>query len=231
MLLKPQVLLLILPGLLIGRRLRLLFGFTLASLALGIVSLGLSGVDGLLDLLRLFQLYGGGAPPTFPEAGMNWRGLAINLTPLLGAPIAWAVAIPGLVLTLAAGLAVWLAPRRGNPDDQFVVAMLGSFAATSAVTWHSHVYSGLPVLAPLLYLTSRGRLPEWLFNAWLVLPAAAFFVSAFGVAPKAGHTAAGLAMLAVNVALVAWATRTLWRPDGAPTTTPLDAAKPGLAAL
>lgn len=87
------------------------------------------------------------------------------------------------------------------------MALLGSFAASSATTWHSHVYSGLPALAPLLYLSARGRLPVWLFNAWLVLPAAAFFIAAFGIMPKAGHPAAGLAMLLGNVLWVAWATR------------------------
>jgi hypothetical protein len=215
LLLKPQVLLLVVPGLLVGRRGRVLLGFALGGLALGAVSLGLAGLDGMRDLGRLLQYYAAGLGPTFPEAGMNWRGLAIHLTPLLGEPAAWALALPGLALTALAGLAVWAAPRRGPDDEQFVVALLGSFAASSATTWHSHVYSGLPLLAPLLYLRARGRLPDGLFNAWLFLPAVAFFGAAFGIAPTAGHPAAGLAMLLVNVLLVAWATRTAWLPGGA----------------
>jgi hypothetical protein len=225
MLFKPQVLLLVLPGLLIGRRPKVLAGFVLASVVLGIISLGLTGFEGMFELLRLLQYYGGGMPPSFPEVGMNWRGLAINLAPVVGEAAAWAVAIPGLVLTVGAGLAVWLAPRRGSDDDQFVVALLGSFAASSAVTWHSHIYSGLPVLAPLIYLRARGRLPEWLFNAWLALPAAAFFIGTYVPQPALGHRSAGVTMLFVNVALVAWATRELWWPGRA--TTPRDAGPHG----
>ncbi|HZR98107.1 MAG TPA: glycosyltransferase family 87 protein [Chloroflexota bacterium] len=215
LLLKPQALLLVLPGLVLGRRLKLLLGFALACLALGGVSLALAGVGGMVDLGRLLRYYSAGLGPTFPEAGMNWRGLAINLAPLVGEPAAWALALPGLVVTVVAGLAVWLAPRHGRADDQLVVALLGSFAASSAATWHSHVYSGLPLLAPLLYLSAGGRLPEWLFNAWLAGPAAAFFIAAFTIRPTAGHPAAGLTMLLVNVLLVAWATRTAWRPAAA----------------
>jgi hypothetical protein len=225
MLWKPQVLLLVLPGLVLGRRMRLLAGFGLASLVIGLLSLGLTGVDGMLRLVELLQLYSAGMPPSFPEVGMNWRGLAINMAPVVGEAAAWAVAIPGIVLTVGAGLAVWLAPRRGSDDDQFVVALLGSFAASSAVTWHSHVYSGLPVLAPLIYLRARGRLPEWLFNAWLALPAAAFFIGTYVPQPSLGHRSAGVTMLFVNVALVAWATRELWWPGRA--TTPHDAGLRG----
>jgi hypothetical protein len=214
MMLKPQVLLLVVPGLVFGRYVKPLVGYAIACLVIGVLSLGLAGVEGMQDLQRLLQYYSAGAGPAFPEAGMNWRALAINLTPLVGETAAWGVAWPGLVLTVLAGIAVWLAPRRGNADDQFVLALLGSFAASSTVIWHSHVYSGLPVLAPLLYLRVRGRLPEWLFNAWLILPAAAFFIAAFGVTPKAGHPSAGLTMLFVNILLVGWAMRALWQRRG-----------------
>ncbi len=217
MLVKPQVLLLVLPGLAIGRRGRVLLGFGLTSALLAGISLAIAGSDGLLGLFRLLRYYSGGVAPTYPEAGMNWRGLAINLMPLIGGVAAWSVALPGLVATALAGLAVWAAPRRGDANDQLVVALLGSFAASSATTWHSHVYSGLPALAPLLYLRARGLLPNWLLNAWLVLPGAGFFLAAFGMAPKAGHPAAGLAMLSVNVLLVLWATRAAWRPEVAET--------------
>jgi hypothetical protein len=218
LLLKPQALLLVLPGLARGRYARTLFGFAAAGTAVVVISLALAGVDGLLGLGELIRLYSGGLPPTYPDAGMNWRALAIHLTPLTGDSIAWSVAILGGVLTAAAGLSVWFAPRNDSHDDRLVLGLLGSFAASSAITWHSHVYSALPLLAPLIYLTARGRLPAWLFQAWLILPGIAFFVATLGIhaafrlSPKAGHSAAGLAMLAVNLAVVAWATWTLWGP-------------------
>ena len=209
LLLKPTLLILLLPGLLIRRELRMLAGFGVASIVLMTASLGMAGMGGMENFVRLLVVLSGGAPSTYPEAMMNWRAFGVNAAPILGPAPAWAIAAVGMVLTAAAALLIWFAPpRRGVAD--YVVALLGCLAATGAVAWHSHVYTGLPVVGPLIYLLARGRLPMAIFHVWLVLPAVAFFVAGFGVTAKAAHPAAGLATLATNVLLVGWAVHALW---------------------
>jgi hypothetical protein len=209
LLLKPPVLILLLPGLLIRREFRLLAGFGVASVVILAGSVALAGVTGMVDFVRLLVVFSGGATAIFPEAMMNWRAFAVNLAPFLGDAVAWSIAVAGMSVTLALGVAVWCVPWKRGAED-FMVALLGCLAATGAVSWHSHVYSGLLLIVPLVYLLARGRLASAVFNAWLVLPAVAFFVAGFGVTAKAAHPAAGLTMLAINVALAAWALRTLW---------------------
>ena len=115
----------------------------------------------------------------------------------------------GLMMTLALGLASWLRPAPpGSPS--FALLVLGTWAATAGVAWHSHVYMAMPMFAPLLYLALQQRLPRGLLRAWILFPSVLFLVEAFRIGAGRAHIAAGLAMLAVNSLVLGWVTQRLW---------------------
>ncbi|HZT08073.1 MAG TPA: glycosyltransferase family 87 protein [Chloroflexota bacterium] len=169
MLLKPQTLMLIAPGLLVARRWRAALGATAGGAGIVGISLAFGGIDALLADARLIFLYSGHVPSTVPRDMMNWRSLAIHLSDALPAQLAWTLAMAGLVATLVAGLALWLNARDASPE-QFALVVLGSFAATSAVAWHAHTHMGLPMTIPLLYLAARGRISIATLAVWLIAP-------------------------------------------------------------
>jgi hypothetical protein len=212
LLIKPQALLLLLPGLLLGRRFKTLAGFTAAGAVLLALSLTLAGIPGVENLVRLVLLYPGELATTVPQLMMNWRSLAINVQPVLPGPVAWGLAIVGIVLTTGAALAPWLRPAELE-GDRLLLTVLGTYAATCAVAWHAHIHMALPLAAPLLLLAGRGRLPRLLLPVWAVGPALVFFLTMFFT--TRAPNLAGLATLGVNLYLVVWALIALRRPDPA----------------
>jgi hypothetical protein len=221
LLLKPQVLFLLLPGLLLRGRWRALAGCAAASLPILGLSLLLGGVQGMWDWAQLVLLYPGGVATNVPELMMNWRALAFNLEALLPTAAAWGIGWAGLGLTALAALSLWL--RRVEPSSpRFAVVLLGTYAATCAVAWHAHVHMALPLLAVFLALEASRQLPRPALNAWAILPALVFFVTilvvpriAPGLAGPGLLAVPGLTMLALNLFLLGWAVRTLWRREPA----------------
>jgi len=230
LLLKPQILLLLLPGLLIGRRFKVLAGLALTSaLVLGL-SLLLVGPDGLLRFGKLLLAASGAtvaADPTVsaamgtthPEVMINWRALATNLDSLLPTPLAWGLAIAGMALTALAGLSLWLRPA-AVPSPHFDIALLGTYAASAAITWHAHTNLAAPLIVLLLLLYARRALSRAVLQVWFFVPALLFAVAFLSV-PAVAHNLAGLSLFALNLYLVGWAVWQLWarRPAPAATTT------------
>jgi len=227
-LLKPHLLILLIPGLLVGRRFRLLASFAAASLALLLLSLLLAGPSGLLALARLLLGYTSGLPTNNPSVMINWRALAVNLGAFLPGPGVWWVAGLGMAVTAALGLAMGL--RLGRPASPlFGLALLGIYAATCAVTWHAHVNLGLPEV--VLLMGAWPYLPRPLSSAWLIVPTLIFPV-AFVTVPGLAHQLVGLSLLALNLVLVAWVAWALWRQrqhEVLPGRAPLPAAADGEA--
>lgn len=230
LLLKPQTLIFLIPGLLLSRRFRALGGFSSALLVILVLSVVLVGIPGMIHLGELYllsstgesaphkailnwtelarQLSAPGEPTTHAEVMMNWRAVAINLLAVFSAPVAWGLAFAGMGLTALAGLSLWLR-RTEITSPRFGLVLLGTYAATCAVTWHSHVHMILPLLPLALYLYSEGtlswpRLYAWLYGMPLLLPV---FVL---VAPALAYTSAGLLTLALNLYLTAWAVGRFW---------------------
>ena len=206
LLLKPQTLIVLIPGLLISRETRLLLGAAASAFLLLVVSLLLAGQEGLTDLIGLVLRFRQDLPMVFPESMMNWRALGIHLAAIIAPHLALGFVLAGMGLTflLAVRMWRWRVPRQ---SERIAVLTLTSIAAANAVSWHSHVHQALPALAPLLYLHGRGVLPSSLLNVWLMVPALLFLPSAFLLGPGIAHNLAGLAMLGANLLLVIWAAR------------------------
>ncbi|MBN1484734.1 MAG: DUF2029 domain-containing protein [Chloroflexia bacterium] len=215
LLLKPQLLLLLLPGLLFGRRFKLLAGLALAGLLVLLLSLVLAGQEGLLELGRLlfFSLDSSeGLATNNPQLMINWRSLAVNLAPLLPDGLDWGLAGAGLLGT--ASLCLWLwhrARKEGLSSPQFALLLLATYSAACSVAWHSHIHMLLPLLPLLFFLSARQQwLPPALLKTWLLLPPPLFLLGTL-LRPGFGHNVIGVATLLINTILLVWAAGVLYR--------------------
>ncbi|MEW6402323.1 MAG: glycosyltransferase family 87 protein, partial [Chloroflexota bacterium] len=127
LLLKPQMLLLILPFLILYRYWKALAGLTAASSVIVGTSFALTGIEGMSSLLRLLFGYVGGLPTNGPELMMNWRMIGVN--------ISWPLAIIGVIVTVLAICYVWWKDK-GKLSR---ICLLATIAGTLALSWHSHV--------------------------------------------------------------------------------------------
>jgi len=212
LLLKPQALFLLLPGLLIGRRFKAFAGCVAGGLIVLILSLLLGGTQGVLNATRMVLLYSRGMQTNIPESMMNWRALEINLARLIPSPVAWGMAIAGLVLSCGAALSLWLR-RDTSASSRLPLVVMGTYAATCTVAWHAHVHMALPLVVPLLLLESRRLLPRGWLIAWVVVPTLAFVVTMV-VLPTWTIELMGQSLLILNACLVVWAARSVWQAGG-----------------
>ncbi len=177
-LLKPQLLVLIVPFLLIQRFWKVLFGFMLSSLFVLITSVGLIGVDGLLNLKDTLLDAAAGGVHSKAEFMMNWRMLGINLQTITSPAFGWVVILLGSILTVGVAL-FFFRKRQAWGSTEHGLALLGVFAATGAVTWHAHLHMSAVLIPPMLYLLLNKKFNQKLFLAWVFLPFAVLFVTFF----------------------------------------------------
>lgn len=240
LLLKPQILILFIPGLLISRRFKALAGYALVASAILGISLLLVGGPGLGKLGRLYLLTATGEadpslkaamqmewktlanglssaaePDTFAGVMMNWRALGINLSALVSPALGWGLAIGGMVLTIGVGLAFWFRPVAIS-SPRFGIVLLGTFAATCAATWHAHTHTVLPMIPLLVLLYLRRQLPWEALYLWLYGPMVVSS-AALLIKPDIAYILSGLSMLPLNLFLLAWAARAFWHPGYLPT--------------
>ncbi len=199
--LKWQVLVLFLPGLILGRRFRTLAGFILLASLILFLSVALVGTDGLLAVGNLYLKASFGENRTInPQLMMNWRSLAANLGLVLPAALAWVPAVIGMVATAVAGLVLWSRrPEASSPSFGFV--LLGTYAATCAISWHMHIYTGLPLILPLLLVYSQGRVSWKTLYLWLYVPVALFPIL-YALTSELAFNLIGLTTLGLNLFLV-----------------------------
>ena len=202
MLMKPHILILLLPGLIIRKNWQALLGFISSALAILLVSTLLAGWYGVWSSVRLAIQFSGPLIQTGPTM-MNFRALALNLEPTLPAWLAWAVAICGIALV--AGFTLYLWKRYFSAlVVQFIILIVATLAGTFAATWHSHFYM-LMLLLPLLLILDLKQIisPAWRW-AWIMGPLV-FFGLLYLANPDQVRNWFGLGMLAFNVFLLIWA--------------------------
>ena len=163
LLLKPQLLVIIIPILIIKKYWKIAFGFILTSIVILGSSLLLAGTDGLKSLIGLWFKYGEGIASNSPERMINWRMVAVNLNSSFG----WILAISGMVLML---LAVYYLVKNKFVfgSSQWVMVMLGIFSATLAFTWHSHFHMAAVLIPFLIYCSQSGMLNKKVVLYWAV---------------------------------------------------------------
>jgi len=168
LLLKPQLLILIIPIFLIMRHWKVLLGFILSSGIILATSLLLSGISGLKALINLWTQYSSGMSSNFTQAMINWRMVGINHNTFTGTSIGWVITGLGMALTiLAVYFLIKKNPSFGSP--QWVMSMLGVFSATLALTWHSHYHMAMVLIPFLIFVSVYQLLPQKILFSWAII--------------------------------------------------------------
>jgi hypothetical protein len=217
LLLKPQLLLLVIPILLLQRAFKMIGGFLISSLTLLAASWALIGTDGVGSLIRLWLGYSSGLPTNDVGMMMNWRMLGTTVGSLSEPLFGWIIVAAGLTATLLAAL--YLGRRRIDfRSGDSLVFWLGLWSAALLFAWHSHVHMAMILLPPLLYLYVTDKLPPRVFSLWVIMPAI-FYVAAFlgagmirtGMLPAGAAIsldfARGAGGFAMAIVLLVWAIR------------------------
>ena len=175
LLLKPQLLIMIIPILLLQRNWKVILGFFASSGVIIGSSLILAGIKGMRSLVNLWFRYGEGIASNSPERMINWRMVAVNLNSSIG----WIVAILGMALTT---LAIIYLVRKNNVfgSSQWVMVMLGIFSATLAITWHSHFHMAAVLIPFLIYCSLTQMLNKKVVLFWSVSTPAILLIMTIG---------------------------------------------------
>lgn len=180
LLIKPQLLILIVPLLLIMRYWKVLCGFVVTAGFIGAISYFLTGIDGFIALMKLWVQfpteYGGSNAVSGAEMMINWRMIGLNTNRLINSSVGWVITLVGIALTITVVFLIMKTrPILGSPG--WVVSMLGVFSATLAVTWHSHYHMALVLIPLLIYTTAFKLIPEIVFYLYSVITPLSVFGS------------------------------------------------------
>lgn len=216
LLLKPQNLLLIIPALAIQRMWNALLGAATAAILIIAASFGLAGPYGLRQLFELWVGCGTGWLGNNPEYMTNWRMLGTHLGHWIPSTLAWTLSLIGLIGTAGMGLFLWRRPLSPSRPS-FAIAVLGTLAATAAVSWHTHPHMLVMLIPPIASLYVDGELSEQMLSLWtFALPLAALTGLVVALLaqrdiltlyPRASGLPEGLTGLFLNVYLLTWAFR------------------------
>lgn len=169
LLLKPQLLILVVPILLIKHCWKILLGFIISSGFVLSFSAAISGFNGTMALFKLWTGWGESNAVTAPMAMINWRMISALINELTSSSLGWVTAGLGIAATLVlVYFIVKNMPRQDNP--RWVLGILGLFAATIVTTWHSHHHMALVLIPLLFYVTAKIILPEIILLLWVMLP-------------------------------------------------------------
>jgi len=175
LLLKPQLLILIIPYLLIRGLRKIFLGFVASSFVIMVISVSLSKINGIFALKNLVLGFSKGLPTNNIPAMTNWRMLGERITSFTSSTIGWIIILIGSILTVTL-LVTFFRKRVPKDPTKFAIAMLGIFAATCAVTWHAHLHMSMVLIPPMLYLIMKNRFNKKLFSLWVFVPILAQFI-------------------------------------------------------
>ena len=173
LLLKPQLLILIIPIFIIMRYWKALLGFFASSGIILAVSLQLSGLIGMRALIDLWTKYGTGIPASDLQKMINWRMVGANINNLLHTSLGWTITSLGMILTiLAVFFLIKQIPSYGS--SLWIMKMMGVFAATLVITWHSLSHMAMVLIPFLVYALVNELLPEKWIRFWGIATSVAY---------------------------------------------------------
>jgi hypothetical protein len=222
LLLKPQVLILIIPFLLIQGAFKILKGFAISSLAVFVISFLMVGKNGFLNLISILLDSAGGAATSNPGHMMNWRMLGVHLGSITSSKLGLAVIVVGSLITIGLTLLVFRKAKISDPE--YSIALLGIFAATCISTWHAHIHMSIVLIPIMLYLVMSNLLDKRLFAIWILLPMIVqFFMGSimllgdyeiFHIEPgNLTEFAFGFRLFLANSIILIWALRTYYKKE------------------
>lgn len=217
LLIKPHLLILLLPFLLIQKKYKEIAGFVVSFLGVLALSVLLVGVDGFIALKNVMLEAAQGGVSSGYQYMMNWRMVA-HYVELFSSPTVGTVVLIALTAITAVLPLVVFRKRIAADSPKFAIAVLGVLAATTAVTYHIHVHTAMLLIPVLLYLLVCGQIgPKWV-RVWSLAPALLYIAQYIlavlllqGLLPKSfavmGEISYGMGMLIVNMLLLIWTLR------------------------
>ena len=174
LLLKPPLLILIIPIFIFLRYWKVLLGFFASSGIIMVTSLVLSGQNGMHALINIWTKVTGAEAPSLPELMINWRMVGVNLDQLFTVSFGWIIAISGMILTT---ILVFYMVRHIPPygSHLWVMTILGVLTATLAITWHSHYHMAMVMIPFLIYALVHKLLPEKNILSWSYITSLVYF--------------------------------------------------------
>jgi hypothetical protein len=172
--LKPQLLVLIIPILVITGNWRVLLGFLVSSGVVLIFSFSLSGYIGMESLVNLWLRYRLGISTSSPGAMINWRMIGENLNVLFNTSSGWMITWFGIALTML-GIYLMVKKKFLQSNSYRFMGMLGVISATFAVTWHAHYHMALILVPLLIYVSVKQLISENIIYAWVWMTPVVWF--------------------------------------------------------
>lgn len=167
LLLKPQLLVLILPYLFLEHEWKSIKGFLLSAGVLILTSYMLSGTDGMYSYLQLLSGWQNNNSVTAPDVMINWRMVGVYFDHFVGPPSGVIVAFFGTAATI--GLLYLLIKRyRRVEETAHGMIIVGLISGTLAVTWHAHVHMAIVLLPLLVGTIMKNQLPRHIIVGWAV---------------------------------------------------------------
>lgn len=198
LLIKPHMLVLLLPGFVLRRNWSLLLGFLKGSAIILFVSIILAGFQGLAAMVDIAFQFAGSLIQT-ATGMMNFRSLALNLETIIPAWISWLVAFLGVILVLGLVIPIWL-PQRIKASSEKILLIVITLLGTFIISWHSHFYMQMMLVPLFLYLDINGLLSQKVRFAWLCAPPI-IYIGAHLLDPTLERNIFGVGMLTLNIYL------------------------------
>jgi len=165
LLLKPQLLILIIPMLLLMHSWKALSGFIISSIILLVTSFLVSGFAGMKAMVDLWTRFSAGIATNAPEKMINWRMIGMNINSLFGTSFGWVIASLGMLLTIVF-VCILIKGKPSFGSSAWIITMAAVFSATLAVTWHSHYHMAVVLIPFLIYASQFRLLPEKVIFSW-----------------------------------------------------------------
>jgi len=224
LLLKPQLLILLLPFLLIKREFKVIIGFIGSTITALLLSFTLIRGNGFLDFINIILLSARGGAESNPFYMINWRMLGSYIEYISNATIGWTIIILGTITTLF-GTSFLLRKRLISTPIIRTIELLGIFSATCTITWHAHLHIAVFLIPSLLYLVLLDQFNYNLLAIWFFIPILAYFTSYFfaiivNLLNMSINTslvmgfAKGIPGLIVNLLILVWAIGQLAHKEG-----------------
>lgn len=214
-LLKPQLLILIIPFLLIRKKYKTLAAFSFMSLVIIGISFMMVKAEGFRDLYSILNESSRGGSYSFPQVMMNWRMVGFNLNYLFSIKWGWLITVLGSSVTLLSTLIFFTKKRISSQDDEAII-FFGIFAATCVITWHAHLSMIIIIIPAMIYFLLKKLLNQNIFSFFVFMPVAIhfliyipiFFIPFFQIPDFINNLLIflqGLRGLVLNIILLYWA--------------------------
>jgi len=167
LLIKPQVLILIIPFFIITKQWKTVLGFILTSILIIITSFLLAGKDGMLSWLQLLNKVSSNQITSIGAKGMlNWKSLGLNVNDIFSTSIGNWIIFSGSLITILL-LFIFL---KKNYDRFSARTYLAIFSSTAVVSPHFHIHSAIIFIPFIIHLISNNRKFIKLLYSWVFVP-------------------------------------------------------------